>query len=69
MILVDKLRAIILLEADFNGANKTFFGKRMIDQLEHSKQLPNELFTRRETEAIEVDLKRTLLSDISRKKK
>ena len=69
VILVDKLRAILLLEADFNGANKTFFGKRMIDRLEGSNQLPDELFPRRETEAIKVALNRILLSDIARQKK
>ena len=62
---MDKLRAILLLEADFNGANKTFFGSRMVSRLEISKQLPEELYARKETEAIEVALNRTLLSDIS----
>lgn len=66
---MDKLRAILLLEADFNGANKTFFRKRMIDRLEDSKQLPDELFARRETEVIEVALNRILLSDIAHQKK
>lgn len=69
VILVDKLRAILLLEADFNGANKTFFGKRMIDCLERDSMLPDELFARRETEAIEVALNCILLSDIARQKK
>ena len=62
---MEKLQAILLLEADFNSANKTFFGKRMIDQLEDSNQLPNKLFARRETEAIKVALNRILLSDIA----
>ena len=57
------------MEADFNGANKTFFRKRMIDRLEDSKQLPDELFARRETEVIEVALNRILLSDIAHQKK
>ena len=37
VIRVDKLRAILLLEADFNGANKTFFGSRMVSRLKISK--------------------------------
>jgi len=30
--LVNKLRAILLMEADFNFDNKLIFGKRMLDQ-------------------------------------
>ena len=59
----------MLLEADLNGANKTFFGSRMVSHLESTKQLLEELYTRRETEAIEVALNKTLLSDISRQTK
>lgn len=69
VILVDKLYAILLLEAYFNGDNKCFFGKYMIDQIEKDNKLPNELFARRETEAIEVALNQTLLSNIAHQKK
>ena len=41
----------------------------MVSRLEISKQLPEELYARKETEAIEVALNRTLLSDISRQTK
>ena len=44
VIRVNKLRAILLLEVDFNEANKTFFGYRMVNSLESKHQLPNELF-------------------------
>ena len=30
VIQVDKLRALLFMEADFNFANKLYFGKRMI---------------------------------------
>jgi hypothetical protein len=33
VILVSKLWAILLMEADFNFANKTIFGHRMYDAL------------------------------------
>lgn len=36
IIRVDTLRAILLLEADFNGANKNFFGHRMVSHLENT---------------------------------
>ena len=49
---MDKLQAILLLEADLNGANKTFFGSRMVSHLESTKQLPEELYAKREIEAI-----------------
>ena len=34
---VDKLRAILLMEADFNQMNKLVFGHRMIKQSEKEK--------------------------------
>ena len=36
-IRVDKLRAILLMEADFNQMNKLLFGHRMIKQSEKEK--------------------------------
>ena len=41
---VDKLRAILLMEADFNKINKLLFGHRMIKQSEKEKRIPDEAY-------------------------
>ena len=41
--LVSKLRAILLLEADFNAANKIIFNSRMIPSLERNNLIPQEI--------------------------
>ena len=38
--LVNKLRAILLIEADFNFHNKLIFGKRMLNQAQAEGVLP-----------------------------
>ena len=43
VIKVDKLRAILLIEADFNFRNKLIFGKRMVDQAIEKDLLPEEI--------------------------
>ena len=40
--LVDKLRLILLMEADFNFHNKLIFGKRMLDQARATGIIPAE---------------------------
>ena len=40
--LVNKLRAILLMEADFNFHNKLFFGNRMLDQARSNGIIPAE---------------------------
>ena len=70
VIRVDKLRAILLLEADFNFANKLLVGKRMVDSLEESQAFEEEQYgSRRQRSSIEVALNRRLLSDLSRQKR
>ena len=44
VINVDKLRAILLLEADFNFLNKLFFGSRMIHRAHKDHLIPPETF-------------------------
>ena len=39
---VDKLRAILLIETDFNFANKLVFGKKMVDNMEEAGVIPPE---------------------------
>ena len=43
-IKVDKLRAILVMKADFNFQNKLFFGHQMIKQCEQHSRLMEELF-------------------------
>ena len=40
IIQVDKLRAILLMEADFNFYNGLMFAKRMVDRAEHNHWIP-----------------------------
>ena len=42
VIRVDKLRAILLMEADFNFVNKLIFGSRMLRHAEARYDLPDE---------------------------
>ena len=44
VIKVDKLRAILLMEADFNFLNKLHFGHRLVHQCETNKRFPEELY-------------------------
>ena len=70
VVRVDKLRAILLLEADFNFATKLLVGKRMVDSLEQEGALADEQFgSRKQRSSIEVALNRRLLSDISRQQR
>ena len=41
--LVSKLRAILLIEADFNYHNKLIFGKRMMDLARQHGMVPEDL--------------------------
>ena len=41
--LVSKLRAILLLEADFNIANKIIFNTQMIPTMERKSEIPREI--------------------------
>ena len=43
-IKVNKLRAILLMEADFNSLNKLIFGHRMIQQCEANNRFPDEIY-------------------------
>ena len=61
---VNKLRAILLMEADFNFLNKLIFGHRMIKQSEQYNRLPDELFgSRSGRSAWEVAVNRRLVID------
>ena len=63
---VDKLCAILLMEADFNFANKLIFGSRMMDQATAQGETPEEFFgSVKNREAIEAATCHHLIADLS----
>ena len=66
---VDKLRAILLMEADFNFANNLFFGKRLTSSMETTNFLPPDTFARKRQTASDVAVCKALLFDIIRHRK
>ena len=46
-ILVSKLRAILLLEANFNRLNKIIYNRRVLPKLELNRTIPYEVIGRR----------------------
>lgn len=64
--LVSKLRAILLMEADFNAANKEIFGSRMMNQARKHKLIPEEIFTEKNRTADDGHLAKVLVHDIAR---
>ena len=70
VIKVDKLRAILLMEADFNFFNGLMFAGRMMRRAEARQGIPKEIYGgRKNHEAIEVALNRKLIADILRQKR
>jgi hypothetical protein len=65
-IYLDKMRAICLLEADFNWLNKLIFAKRMMDQAYDTGVVPVEQFARRGTQASSGVLCKVLFCDMIR---
>jgi len=64
------LRAILLIEADFNAAMKLIIGHRMICNAIRSHAIPTECFgSRPGHSAIQVSLTRCLVADVSRQQK
>ena len=49
--LITKLWAILLMEADFNAANKIVYGERMLNNARKYKLMPEEIFSERGKEA------------------
>ena len=69
-IRVDKLRAILLMEADFNQLNKLMFGHIMIKQSEAKNRIPEEAYgSRVNFSAIQVAVNRRLVIDIFKQKR
>ena len=63
---VQKLRAILLLEADFYVLHKIVFNNRIIPTLEDASRIPHEIIDRRRIQlAIYLVLNKKLLVDIT----
>ena len=42
---VNKLRSILLMEADFNAVNKIIYGHRMMDNVREHGLMPDEIYS------------------------
>ena len=62
--LVTKLRAILLMEADFNSSNKIIFGERMLDNAWRYGFMPEEIYSERGKMADDGSLAKALFYDI-----
>jgi hypothetical protein len=70
VIKVEKLWAILLMEADFNFFNGLMFASRMMRQAETQDRIPLECYgSRKNHEAIEVAVNRHLVADILQQKR
>ena len=65
-IYIEKMRAICLMEADFNWLNKLVFAKRMMDQAYDAGHVPLEQYARRGTQAAHGVLCKVLFCDYIR---
>ena len=64
--LVTKLRAILLMEADFNFHNKLIFGKRMLDLAWAHNLVPEEIHSAKGKTSEDAILHQLLMYDIAR---
>jgi hypothetical protein len=61
--LVTKLRAILLMEADFNATNKILYGVRMMGQARSYNLMPDEIYSKKNRMADDGTLTKTLFFD------
>ena len=61
-----KLRAILLMEADFNAMNKEVYGVRMLEEARKYKLVPEEIFSEPNPTADDGGLAKTLFYNIAR---
>lgn len=67
--LVNKLRAILLMEADMNMHNRLIFGDRMMEVARENNLVPDEQYAEKESDSQDGVFLKRLLSDISRQLK
>ena len=66
---ISKLRAILLLEEDFNTLNKLIFNMRLIPSLKYKKYISHEVIDERSYSAIYIALNKKLVLDIVNQEK
>ncbi|MEJ2137350.1 MAG: hypothetical protein P8X86_19155, partial [Desulfofustis sp.] len=64
--LISKLRAILLMEADFNFSNKVVYGVRMMDNVRKYGHMPEEIYSEKGKTADDGSLAKVLFYDIAR---
>jgi hypothetical protein len=64
--LVTKLRAILLIEGDFNATNKIVYGVRMLQNARNHNLMPEEIFSKKNRMADDSMLCKSLFFDIAR---
>ena len=64
--LVTKLRAIFLMEGDFNATNKIVYGVRMLQNARTYQMMPEEIFSKKNRMADDGTLCKTLFFNIAR---
>ncbi len=64
--LVTKLRAILLMEGDFDATNKIVYGVRMLQNARNHNLMPEEIFSKKNRMADNGTLCKTLFFDIAR---
>ena len=67
--LVNKLRAILLMEADFNMHNKFVFANRMMEVAREHNLIPEEQFAEKQSDCQDGVFMKKLVTDISRQQK
>jgi hypothetical protein len=64
--MVSKLRAILLMEADFNASNKIIHGVRMMKNVHDHQLMPEEIFSKKNRMADNGTLTKMLFYDVAR---
>eukprot|EP00956_Cyclotella_meneghiniana_P010715 scaffold14988_cov36-Cyclotella_meneghiniana.AAC.2 len=67
--LINKLRAILLMEADFNAMNKIVYGERMLDKARKYDLMPDDIFSEKQRMADDGAVSKILFYDIVRQLK
>jgi hypothetical protein len=65
VMLVNNLRAILLMEGDFNATNKMVYGVGMLKNVRDHNLMPEEIFSERNRMADDGTLCKTLFYDIT----
>ena len=66
VVLVTKLRAILLMEADFNFHNKLVFGTRMMNLAQENGMVPEEIYNEKGKTVKDAIFQQVLIYDLAR---